>query len=242
MIKKFKSIFNQEQFRPTFLGLFLNPFYFARKGLFDHISSLAPQVTGKILDVGCGNKPYQDLFDSSSYVGLEIDSAENLSNSKADFFYDGEVFPFPDAEYNSIVINQVFEHVFTPDRFLDEVNRVLKDGGVLLMTVPFVWDEHEQPVDFARYSSFGLRKLLGNHGFEILEQRKSMDDIRAVVQLVNVYLFKKISTGNNYLNFLLTLFLMAPWNIVGEMLAKVLPDNGDFYLDNIVLARKVADV
>ena len=56
--------------------------------------------------------------------------------------------------------NQVLEHVFNPDDFVREIARVLKPGGALLLTVPFVWNEHEQPYDYARYSSFGLRAFL----------------------------------------------------------------------------------
>ena len=217
----------------------MNPFYIARKGLFQHTEALAPRITGRILDVGCGQKPYENLFKVSSYIGLEIDTAENRRNKKADFFYDGTQFPFRESEFDSLIMNQVFEHVFTPDIFLSEVNRVLKADGVLFMTVPFVWDEHQQPHDFARYSSFGLGSLLERHGFEVIEQRKSVKDIRVVFQLLNGYLYKKTVSGNKYINMFLTLVLMAPWNIVGELLAKVLPENDDLYLDNIVLAKKV---
>lgn len=239
MFSKLKTVLAREQFQPSWLGLFVNPFFFARKGLYQHIKALASQITGHTLDVGCGNKPYEHLFNVTSYIGLEIDTADNRRNKKADFFYDGSEFPFRDGEFDSLVLNQVFEHVFTPDSFLSEVNRVLKLDGVLLMTVPFVWDEHEQPHDFARYSSFGLGSLLERHGLEVIEQRKSVNDIRVVFQLLNGYLYKKTASGNKYINMLLMLVLMAPWNIVGELLAKVLPENGDLYLDNIVLAKKV---
>jgi SAM-dependent methyltransferase len=136
------------------------------------------------------------------------------------------------------VTNQVLEHVFHPDRFLGEINRVLKAGGLLLMTVPFVWDEHEQPFDFARYSSFGLEAMLKNHGFEVLENRKSVADIRVIFQLINAYIYKKTVTGNRYVDAILTAILMSPFNIVGEILSKILPGNEDLYLDNILLAKK----
>lgn len=238
MLSKLKAVIEKEMFQPSWLGLFINPFFFARNGLYQHIKALAPLITGRTLDVGCGRKPYEHLFHVTSYIGLEIDTSDNRVNKNADYFYDGSQFPFRDGEFDSLVLNQVFEHVFTPESFLSEMNRVLKADGVLLMTVPFVWDEHEQPHDFARYSSFGLGSLLERHGFEVIEQRKSVNDIRVVFQLLNAYLYKKTVSGNKYINMLLTLVLMAPWNIVGELLAKVLPDNSDLYLDNVVLAKK----
>lgn len=233
-----RKLFLHIQFFPGFLGLFLNPFYFARKGLAQHISGISHNITGLTLDVGCGTKPYQKLFASTTYWGLEIDTPESRKNKHADYFYDGKRFPFEEDTFDSIVANQVFEHVFNPDDFLSEINRILKPEGKILMTVPFVWDEHEQPYDFARYSSFGLKALLEKHGFEIIEQRKSMNDIRALFQLINAYIFKVTFTKNKWLNVVLAILLMAPFNITGELVGIITPKNPDLYLDNILLARK----
>jgi SAM-dependent methyltransferase len=231
---RLRESIQEQDFNPGSLGLFVNPFYFARKGLHRHIVALARSVHGKMLDVGCGSKPYQKHFDVTEYIGLEIEG----QNKRAERYYDGKIFPFSDDEFDGILISQVLEHVFSPDKFLAEVNRVLKDGGALLVTVPFVWDEHEQPFDYARYSSFGLCHLLESHGFEIIEKRKSMEDIRVIFQMINAYLYKTTRTRSARLNMLVTLVLMAPFNLLGEVLARILPSNRDLYLDNIVLARK----
>jgi len=213
----------------------VNPFYFARKGLYQNIASLAPSVNGRVLDVGCGSKPYQKCFEASEYVGLEI---RGRTNKHADQYYDGKVFPFDDGDFDSVLTSQVLEHVFNPSEFLAEINRVLKMGGCLLLTVPFVWDEHVQPFDYARYSSFGFRYLLERHGFEVVENRKTVSDARLIFQMINAYIYKVTITHSAILNLLITLILMAPFNIVGEIAGRILPGNGDLYLDNIVLARK----
>ena len=160
-----KENIRNAQFRPTILSMLTNPFYFARKGLYQNIASLSCYIKGSVLDVGCGHKPYKSLFATEKYVGLEIDSEENRLNKHADIFYDGSMFPFEDSEFDSVVINQVLEHVFEPNFFLSEVERVLKNEGLLLLTVPFIWDEHEVPVDYARYSSYGLSYLMKRHHF-----------------------------------------------------------------------------
>jgi len=136
------------------------------------------------------------------------------------------------------MINQVFEHVFNPDQFLQEVSRVLKPGGRLLMTVPFVWDEHEQPQDYARYSSFGLAWILNKNGFKIIEQKKSGNDIGIIFQLINGFIYKKIETRYILLNHFFYLFLIAPFNILGYFLSIITPKSNDLYLDNIILAEK----
>lgn len=236
----FRRYKKRQQFQPGILGLFNNPFYAARKGLFTAISELAGHITGRVLDVGCGQKPYAGLFQCADYVGMELDTEENRAGKKADYFYDGEVFPFPDSSFDSIVCNQVFEHVFNPDVFLAEVGRVLKPNGTLLMTVPFVWDEHEQPWDFARYSSFGIRHVLGNNGFEVMAHRKSVTGIRAVFQLLNGYLYKSTRCRVFGVRIKVVGTLLFPMiNITGEVAGKILPGNEDLYLDNILLARKM---
>lgn len=237
-VERVKSLYREAQFRPGPLAIFVNPFYFARKGLYRHIGALAKEIRGKTLDVGCGQKPYESLFAATEYTGLEIDTPENRMHKKADVYYDGSVFPFADGEFDSVVINEVFEHVFHPDGFLSEVGRVLKPGGALLMTVPFVWDEHEPPRDYARYSSFGLSAILERHGFQVEVLRKSVDDIRVVFQLITGYIYKKTVTRSTLVNALMTLTLIAPFNILGEILGILLPRNEDLYLDNVVLARK----
>ena len=229
----------REMHAPKTVGMFVNPFFIARSELRKHIAALAPQIRGRILDVGCGKQPYAELFtEGTEYVGMEIDTRENRASKAADTFYDGKTFPFEAARFDSVIIFQVIEHVFNPTEFLSEVHRVLVPGGTLLLTVPFAWDEHEQPHDYARYSSFGLAHLLQEHGFDIEEHRKSVDDVRAISQLINCYIHKATATDNAYLDLLTTMFLMAPVTISGEVLAKVLPRNRDLYLDNVVLARK----
>ena len=240
MIAALKSRFHREQFHPTWLGLFINPFYFARKNLHAHVSELAAKLGGKVLDVGCGTKPYLRYTKASEYIGLEIDSLDKRQHSKADFFYDGHDFPFQNTEFDAVITNQVLEHVFHPDYFLAEINRVLKPNSLLLLTVPFMWDEHEQPYDFGRYSSFGLMYLLKTHGFTPIEYRKSPPDFQAVAQLVTAYVYKITPTSSRWADILRTFFLIAPINVFGALFAKILPANQDLFLDNIVLAQKTS--
>ena len=238
MLDHLKTFYIRRAFRPGILGLFINPFYSARKELFLNVASLSPHVSGRLLDVGCGHKPYRSLFTVTEYVGLELDTPENRRNKKADYYYDGNVFPFDDASFDTVIANQVLEHVFDPDVFLHEISRVLPLSGIVLLTVPFIWAEHEKPFDYARYSSFGLKHLLEKHGFTVIEFRKSVQDIRVYSQLINCYFHKMVENWNVYFKVLAWFILTSPFNILGEILYKILPKNPDIYLDNIVIARK----
>lgn len=242
IIERFKEYYHLQQFNPGVLGIWLNPFYFARKELHREIEHFAPKMRGQLLDVGCGTKPYRMLFSAASdYAGLEVDTTGNRAAKRADFFYDGNTFPFEDASHDGVICNQVLEHVFNPDQFLREISRVLKPGGDLLLTVPFVWDEHEQPWDYARYSSFGLRSLLERNGFVVIEQRKTNADARVLFQLVNAYLYKILHTSNAKMNLVVCAVIMAPFTLLGILFGKILPANQDLYLDQVVLARRHAE-
>lgn len=234
------SWYQAQNFRPGRLGWLVNPFYFARRGLLDGLREFFPRLRGEVLDVGCGTKPYRGLIPAVNYVGLEIDSPIARELSMAEVFYDGKKFPFNDGCFDGVFCSQVFEHVFSPDTFLREIHRVLRPGGCLLMTVPFAWDEHEQPYDYARYSTFGLRELLKQSGFEVEFQRKTMADARVLFQLTNAYVFKITRTKRRSVNLLATLLLMAPVNLLGMLAGLILPSNPDLFLDQIVFARKKA--
>lgn len=236
------SIIKKEQFNPGIIGIFTNPFYFSRRGLFLAMRELGYGLTGTMLDIGCGTKPYEPYLSVNKYIGLEIDTERSRTTSKADVFYNGKRIPFSDSEFDSVLANEVFEHVFNPAEFLGEVNRVLKLNGHFLMTVPFVWDEHEQPHDYARYTSFGLRHILSLHGFDVVQHKKSVTNARVIFQLINEYLYKKTYVNNPVLRQLLNTIVISPWTVLGIVISAVLPSNDDLYLDNIVLARKVKDV
>lgn len=238
MIDKLKSIYSEQMYLPNFIGLFINPFYFARSGLAQEIKEFASQISGSLLDVGCGSKPYNSLFKVTSHVGLDIDIESVRLRAMADDYYDGNSFPYLDSSFDSLLCSQVLEHVFNPDVFLGEINRVLKPKGKLLLTVPFVWDEHEQPYDYARYSSYGLRALLEKSGFKILEHKKIGGNATILFQLTNAYLYKVIKKWPKILKFYFTITIIALINVLGIIAGKFLPDNPDLFLDQIVMAEK----
>lgn len=236
-----KRVYTKELFSPGFIGFFINPFFFARRALYHHIKDLSHFMVGRLLDVGCGKKPYRELFQTEEYIGIDIENpGHDHSNEDIDVFYDGKHIPFSDETFDSVLCSQVFEHVFSPNDFLSEIHRVLKDKGHLLLTVPFIWDEHEQPNDYGRYASFGIKHILSTHGFEIVEFRKSTEGIKALAQLLNGYIHKKLYTRSTLLNFFIALIFIFPVNFAGFLKSILLPKNSDLYLDNIVLARKIA--
>lgn len=240
MMRWWKAVHRRQDFFPGFLGVFLNPFYIARFGLLKSIKEFGPELSGNLIDIGCGTKPYRTLFDVKSYVGLDIDSTRTRRQGIADYFYEGKGFPLDDSVFDSALCSQVLEHVFNPDEFLSEINRVLKDGGRFLLTVPFVWDEHEQPYDYARYSSYGLRALLEKNQFNVIQHRKIGADASLIFQLSNAYLYKVTLGLPRSIRILSTVTVMALITILGLIAGKIFPDNPDLFLDQVILAEKIS--
>ncbi|MBX9782800.1 MAG: class I SAM-dependent methyltransferase [Chitinophagaceae bacterium] len=220
------------------MSIFINPFFFIRQSLYKHIRFFAPALSGRLLDFGCGRKPYQTLFSVTDYIGVDMEqTGHNHANSVADVFYDGKHIPFPNHYFDSVFCSEVLEHIFNPDEILAELSRVTKPKGHILITVPFCWNEHEMPYDYARYSTFGITHLLQKHNFTILECRKSGNFARVMFQLWALYFFELFNKLGKT-GYILSMVLIMPVNLLGSILLIVLPKNKSMYFNTVIMAEK----
>jgi SAM-dependent methyltransferase len=124
-------------------------------------------IQGCVVDLGCGSSPYKEdiLKVASSYIGVDwIITVHDQSG--IDVFADiCRPFPFKNSSIDTVVSFQVLEHLENPDFFLSECFRVLKKGGHLFLTVPFMWYIHEAPHDYYRFTKYGLQYLLKKNNF-----------------------------------------------------------------------------
>jgi ubiquinone/menaquinone biosynthesis C-methylase UbiE len=240
MLALLKSIYRKALFDSSILGFFLNPSFLARASLYQSIRKESVRFKGaEVLDVGCGAKPYRHLFKSAkNYVGVDTNnSGHSHAGEQIDLFYDGKNLPFKVAEFDGVVSFQVLEHVEDEDKFFAEINRVLKQDGFLLLSVPFCWCEHEKPYDFRRFTSFGLLKVCKEYGFEVLEIRKTTNYIQTLAQLFNTYLATRLKTPWSIVNIGMNLLFVAPINFLG-IVGGWVAANDDLFCDLVVLARK----
>lgn len=159
---------------------------------------------GRILDVGCGEKIYRSIFLNNEYIGIDVKVSGRKKEEKlADLYFDGENIPFENNYFNFIICTEVLEHCTNPSKLISEMFRVLKTDGRALITVPFIWGEHEIPYDFRRYTSYGLKKEVNNIGFKIIQFQK---DYKGFDSLIKVSLSEvKNHLGDQKLNIRLNL-------------------------------------
>ncbi len=228
-----------ESFRPTLLSMVVNPAYIIRRGLFLAIRDLGQNISGDVLDFGCGSKPYESLFPrAAAYIGVDLEgTGHNHSDSKIDVFYNGKSLPFQDSQFDAVVSFEVFEHVFNLPEIIKEIRRVTKESGQLLVSIPFAWNEHEIPYDYARYTSFGISHLLEKCGYEIVDIRKTTTYLCAVFQMLISYLTHLIP-DNRALRYSLQLFVIFPCTLIALCLNTILPKRYEYYCNCVVLARK----
>jgi SAM-dependent methyltransferase len=154
---------------------FLNPrmgpwtifLYLHRQPILAAVKTAAPFLRGRLLDVGCGNKPYASLLQCSEHVGVDVENSPHRRD-QIDKIYDGKTLPFNDAEFDSLLCTEVLEHCPNPQFVIREAARVLKPGGYALVTVPMVIHHHEEPWDFQRLTRYGMEYLASQAALKVV--------------------------------------------------------------------------
>ncbi|MCI0553870.1 MAG: methyltransferase domain-containing protein [Anaerolineae bacterium] len=127
-------------------------------------------VSGRIVDIGCGTKPYKKLLSPyvSDHIGIDHRATEH-DISNVDIFCTAYRIPVTAESFDSAICTAVLEHLEEPENALRECLRVLKPGGHAVYSIPFIWHLHEEPRDFYRYSKYGIQYLFEKAGFQIVE-------------------------------------------------------------------------
>lgn len=171
------------------LKLLTSPRYLTRRLIIRFMmDELSDQEFGTVVDVGAGKSPYRKLIRCQKYLATDFEPTlpEVVVADAADL-------PFEDETANLVVMTEVLEHLPEPQKALAEAARILKPGGLLALTTPFLWRLHSEPYDFYRYTEHGLRYLLKSNGFEILKlTSRGPNQLYVFCQLINMFLGKKI--------------------------------------------------
>lgn len=152
--------------------------------LLDCLDAVRDHARGDLLDLGCGEKPYEWIFGSQvrRYIGCDW-SATPHSLRHVDLLADAARLPFPDATFDTVLCTELLEHVLDPVRCVLEVRRVLRPGGTLILTTPFFYWVHEAPHDYYRYTPYALRSMVHRAGLEVVDFRTRGNVITVVIDV-----------------------------------------------------------
>lgn len=129
-------------------------------------------IKGKTLDAGGGNLSQKKIIQkyASEYLSLDIEKR----NSEIDIICDIQKMNFiKENIFDSVVCTQVLEHVPEPEKAINEIYRILKKNGKVIISVPHLSGLHEEPNDYFRYTNHGIEYLVKKAGFKVEYIKKS---------------------------------------------------------------------
>ncbi len=123
---------------------------------------------GKVLDIGCGNKPYESMFEKTStgYTGCDIVQS---SLQKVDILCEANNIPLEDNTFDTVFSTQTIEHVADHQGLVNEAFRLVKPEGYFIVSGPLYWPLHEEPYDYFRFTKHGFEYILTKAGFSVVE-------------------------------------------------------------------------
>lgn len=127
-------------------------------------------MKGKLLDLGCGNKPYSVVYNEvcDSSIGCDVPfSLHQNANVEVLCFAEDLDKHFESESFDCVICTEVLEHTKNDYKVIENVNKILKKDGYLLISAPFTYVLHEAPHDYRRYTVYGLKNILEMYGLEV---------------------------------------------------------------------------
>lgn len=142
--------------------------WFFDKDLTQFLKESTKYVRGRLLDVGCGNKPYYNIVKPHCQTYISTDIARS-HKFKVDVIAGARDLPFCNNYFDTVLSTQVFGHVPKPHKMVSEISRVLKHNGIFILTAAQSIRHNEVPYDYFRFTRYGLEYLLEDNSFKVLE-------------------------------------------------------------------------
>ena len=180
----------------------VSPFFLSRtllrRALRDAVAQASPR--GSLIDIGCGQKPHRDLFpEISRYEGIDFagfSANKDFQTGGPDFQFPADYttawkLPFADGAYDHAAAFEVAEHHPRPDRLIAEIARVIRPGGWVFLSWPFIFPLHEEPHDHFRYTHHQMTRLAEGAGLKAVAYIRTGGLFPTLVTLLthNVALF-----------------------------------------------------
>lgn len=170
--------------------------FFARRSIVTALTKQLPLLEGRLLDIGCGKMPYKSLLlrppsKVTEYIGLDLEHNPLYTEVQPDLTWNGEAIPLPDNSVDCAIATEFFEHCPSTEKAMEEIVRILKPGGILFFTVPFLWPLHDVPYDQYRYTPFSLERHLRNAGFTQMEIKALGGWDASMAQMIGLWVSRR---------------------------------------------------
>lgn len=191
-----------------------------------YLAAIGKSVHGRVLDIGCGQqKPQQFINPDAAYVGLDYyRTATEWYGTRPQVYGDARALPFRESSFDWVLLLDVLEHVPAPNHSFGEAFRVLKTGGRLILQVPFMYPTHDAPLDFHRWTLYGLQELARKTGFTVVEKTPMGTPLECAALMCNLAISKTVLGWIERKNPLAVFVLLLPIFVLSaNLLAWLLP-------------------
>lgn len=209
---------------------------------------IVEHAQGTLVDVGCGNgRLRSELPPAVRYIGVDYPATVALGYvGTADIYADAARLPIAAGSVDVVTLLDVLEHLRDPASAVAEAGRTLRAGGKCLVHVPFLYPLHDEPHDYQRWTCHGLRNLFSSAGFAVTEISETTHPVEAAAALLSIALASGVAQA---IGTRRAVVLLAPLvsamvpvvNLVGWMLARVLPSSPFMPFSYRLLAEKIND-
>lgn len=185
---KFTDIFGNTIFHPQFIML-----GYTRKA----VEAALKYAKGDLIDIGCGRMPYRKAIEPKveKYIGLDHPSISKFyqPDKKPDILADiTKKLPIKNSSFDTVLMLQVMEYLQDPQRAIDNIEKILKPGGVVIISSPFLYPLHDIPFDKIRLTDTFLKNVIQNSGLKIIKINIQGGFWGFWLQSLEIFLFKKI--------------------------------------------------
>lgn len=126
-----------------------------------------------VYDIGCGQKPFASFLEGKVRKHIGVDLADGFYQpDQVDLIGTAYDVPAPDGTADAVILSQVIEHLESPLLAMQEAHRLLKPGGLVFLSFPFLYPQHAPPRDYLRFTEFYLANKIAGDRFVIVDSLK----------------------------------------------------------------------
>lgn len=196
----------------------------SRQNLYEFLEGNYAKIPSgaSVLSVGSGGDINDLLGKYAQTQGFRVTTIDIDPNRKPDLVGDICSYDFKENKFDVVVMGEVLEHLHSPQSGLDVIHGVLKPGGILLLSTPFILPIHDEPYDYFRFTRHGLQLLLRKFDPVDIKERNSYFEAIDVLWLRLLVIPSEKAKWLNFIIIPIVYYLARPITI---MLTKFIPTN-----------------